>query len=42
MTSSIILFFSLIKQIKVGRSRTVNRPKDQTGRPTIGKITRPD
>jgi hypothetical protein len=42
LTSSVILFFSLTKQIKVGRSRTVNRPKDQTDRPTIGKITRPD
>ena len=36
------LLLSNIKQIKVGRSRTVNRPKDQTDRPTIGKITRPD
>ena len=36
------LLLSNIKQIKVGRSRTVNRPKDQTDRPAVGKITRPD
>ncbi len=44
-TKQIELTFHILsyyKQTKVGRSRTVNRPKDQTDRPAIGEITRSD